>query len=168
MFPDGWSVSGSWFVPGETMHTDEYYMTLALEEARIGSDEGEVPVGAVIVRDDAVLSRGHNCPLSSCDPSAHAEIVAVRRAAEKAENYRLSGTTLYVTLEPCLMCVGAIVQARIKRVVYGAADPKGGAVQSLYRVFDDGKVNHLARVTGGVLENECREIMSGFFRRKRV
>ena len=168
MFPDGWSVSGPRFVPGENMHNDEYYMAMALEEARTGSDEGEVPVGAVIVRDDVVLSRGHNHPLSSCDPTAHAEIVALRRAAEKVGNYRLPGTTLYVTLEPCLMCVGAIVQARIERIVYGAADPKGGAVQSLYRVFDDGKVNHLARVTGGVLEEECREILSGFFRRKRV
>ena len=150
------------------MKDDSFYMNMALDEARIALEKGEVPVGAVIVRQGAVLSRGHNCPVFSSDPTAHAEIEAIRKAATAVENYRLPGTTLFVTIEPCLMCVGAIVQARIERVVYGAADPKGGAIRSLYAVFDDGKVNHVPSVTAGVLAEECGEILSGFFRRKRV
>jgi len=143
-------------------------MTVALEECRKAAAMGEVPVGAVVVRDGVILSRAHNSPLSSRDPTAHAEISALRLAAAREGNYRLPGTTLYVTIEPCVMCAGAIVQARVSRIVYGARDPKGGAVRSLYTVFDDGKVNHVPRVTGGVLEEECREIMSRFFRQKRV
>lgn len=150
------------------MTEDEQFMTAALEECRKAAAAGEVPVGAVLVRDGVILSRAHNSPLSGSDPTAHAEIVAMRLAAAREGNYRLPGTTLYVTIEPCLMCAGAIVQARVSRVVYGAGDPKGGAVRSLYTVFDDGKVNHRPDVTGGVLEEQCREILSGFFRQKRI
>jgi len=150
------------------MDEDERFMTMALEEARAALDHGEVPVGAVIVRDGTVLASGRNSSIELNDPTAHAEICAIRRAAEKENNYRLPGTTLYVTVEPCVMCAGAIVQARISRVVYGAPDPKGGAVHSLYRLFDDRKLNHVAETRSGVLERECKEIMSGFFRRKRV
>ncbi|OPL16897.1 MAG: hypothetical protein AVO39_00945 [delta proteobacterium MLS_D] len=150
------------------MNDDERFMTMALEEARAARDQGEVPVGAVIVRDGTVLARGRNSSIALNDPTAHAEICAIRRAALREGNYRLPGTTLYVTIEPCVMCAGAIIQARISRVVYGAPDPKGGAVRSLYRFFDDGKLNHAADTRGGVLERECGEIMSGFFRRKRV
>lgn len=150
------------------MTDDEHFMMTALEECRKAAAMGEVPVGAVVVRDGAVLSRAHNSPLSSHDPTAHAEVSALRLAAAREGNYRIPGTTLYVTLEPCIMCVGAIVQARVSRVVYGADDPKGGAVRSLYTVFDDGKVNHVPQVTRGVLEEECREILGGFFRQKRI
>ncbi len=150
------------------MASDEYYMNVALDEARAAGDEGEVPVGAVIVRDGVILSRGHNCPVSTCDPSAHAEIVAIRRAAVKEKNYRLPGTTLYVTIEPCIMCAGALMHARVERVVFGALDPKGGAVRSVYTLFDDGKANHRPLIMQGVLESECREIIGGFFRQKRI
>ena len=130
--------------------------------------DGEVPVGAVIGREGVLLARAHNGPISLHDPSAHAEILAIRGAAQAAANYRLTGATLYVTLEPCLMCAGAILQARIARVVFGAPDPKGGAVISLYRVFEDGRFNHTVAVTGGVLGAACAEILSGFFREKRL
>ena len=147
---------------------DEAAMAVALEEAARARAAGEVPIGAAIVREGALLASAHNGPISLNDPSAHAEILAIRRAAAAVGNYRLSGATLYVTLEPCLMCAGAILQARIARVVFGAADPKGGAVVSLYRVFDDGRLNHTVTVTGGVLREACAEILSGFFREKRV
>jgi tRNA(adenine34) deaminase len=147
---------------------DEAAMTLALEEAARARAAGEVPVGAVIVREGALLASAHNGPISLNDPSAHAEILAIRRATAGAGNYRLTGATLYVTLEPCLMCAGAILQARLARVVFGAADPKGGAVVSLYRIFEDGRFNHRVAVTEGVLREACAEILSGFFRQKRV
>ncbi|MDD5476109.1 MAG: tRNA adenosine(34) deaminase TadA, partial [Syntrophales bacterium] len=137
------------------MNEDELFMMMAIEESMRAYDSGEVPVGAVIVRDGAVLSRAHNRPLSSRDPTAHAEILAIRLAAAKDGNYRLPGTTLYVTIEPCIMCVGAIVQARISRLVYGAGDPKGGAVRSIYTIFDDGKGNHVPTLTKGVFEDQC-------------
>lgn len=143
-------------------------MTLALEEAARARAAGEVPVGAVIVRAGTLLASAHNGPISLNDPSAHAEILAIRRATAAAGNYRLTGATLYVTLEPCLMCAGAILQARIARVVFGAADPKGGAVVSLYRIFEDGRLNHRVAVTEGVLREACAEILSGFFRQKRI
>lgn len=150
------------------MESDEKWMRVALEEAGLGRTEGEVPVGAVIVRGEELLARGHNAPISLNDPSAHAEILAIRRAAAAVKNYRLGGTTLFVTIEPCLMCAGAIIQARIGRVVFGAADPKGGAVVSLYRLFDDERLNHTVAVTEGVLKDACSEILSGFFREKRI
>lgn len=150
----------------ETM--DEKWMRLALEEAFLARESEEVPVGVVIVRGEELLAQAHNSPITLNDPSAHAEILAIRRAAAVLGNYRLAGTTLYVTLEPCLMCAGAILQARVGRVVFGAADPKGGAVVSLYRLFDDRRLNHAVAVTEGVHREACVEIISGFFRAKRL
>lgn len=150
------------------MGNDEKWMRLALEEASLARTAGEVPVGAVIVRGGELLARAHNSPVALSDPSAHAELLAIRRAAAEAGNYRLAGTTLYTTLEPCLMCAGAILQARIERLVFGAADPKGGAAVSLYRIFDDRRMNHAVAVAGGVLREACAEIISGFFREKRL
>ena len=147
---------------------DETFMALALEEARAGRSAGEVPVGAVITCGSDILARAHNLPIGRHDPSAHAEILAIRAASEVMANYRLPGTTLYVTLEPCAMCCGAIVQARIARLVFGARDPKGGAAVSLYRLLDDGKQNHRVAITEGVRREACAEIMSGFFREKRI
>ncbi len=147
---------------------DERYMTLALEEASRASAGGEVPVGAVLV--DAageVLARGRNRSLELCDPTAHAEIVALREAAQRLGNYRLAGTTLYVTVEPCCMCAGALVWARVERLVFGAADPKAGAAGSLFDIVDDRRHNHRLEVLGGIREKECRELLQGFFRRRR-
>jgi tRNA(adenine34) deaminase len=150
------------------METDEKWMQLALEEASLAREADEVPVGAVIVRGEELLSRAHNSPITLSDPSAHAEILAIREAGSLLGNYRLAGTTLYVTIEPCLMCTGAILHARIERIVFGAADPKGGAVVSLYRLFDDRRLNHIVAVTEGILREACVEILSGFFRAKRL
>jgi tRNA(adenine34) deaminase len=150
------------------MEIDEKWMELALEEAALARKAGEVPVGAVIVRGEELLARAHNRPISLHDPSAHAEILAIRRAAAAAGNYRLAGTTLYVTLEPCIMCAGAIIHARLERLVFGAADPKNGAAVSLYRLLEDRRFNHAVAVTGGVLREACAEILSGFFREKRL
>jgi len=150
------------------MESDEKWMRLALEEAALARAAGEVPVGAVIVRGEELLATGHNSPISLNDPSAHAELIAMRRAAAEIGNYRLSGTTLYTTLEPCLMCAGAILQSRIERLVFGAADPKSGAAVSLYRIFDDRRMNHAVAVTEGILREACVEIISGFFRAKRL
>ncbi|MEI7638851.1 MAG: tRNA adenosine(34) deaminase TadA [Syntrophus sp. (in: bacteria)] len=147
---------------------DALYMALALEEAAAAVAEGEVPVGALIVSDDQVIARAHNRPIALNDPTAHAEILAIRAAARYAGNYRLSGTTLYVTLEPCLMCAGAVIHARIGRVVFGARDPKGGAVVSVGRVFEDTRLNHHVDFTGGVMEGPCTEILSSFFQQKRL
>ncbi len=145
-----------------------HYMALALEEAAAAAAEGEVPVGALIVRGGRVVSRDHNRPIALNDPTAHAEILAMRAAARCAGNYRLTGTTLYVTLEPCFMCAGAVIHARIGRVVFGARDPKGGAVVSGGRVFADTRLNHCVEFAGGVMEGPCAEILSSFFRKKRL
>ena len=147
---------------------DEHWMRLALEEAHLAATEGEVPVGAVIISENQVIARGHNQPIGRHDPSAHAEIVAIREAAEKLKNYRLTGMTLYVTLEPCIMCAGAILQARLARLVYGTGDSKGGAVNSLYRLLQDSRLNHSVEVAGGVLQASSAEILSRFFREKRI
>lgn len=147
---------------------DERFMRLALTEARLAWEAGEVPVGAVIARGEEILAQAHNAPIGRKDPSAHAEILALRRAAEATSNYRLTGTTLYVTLEPCIMCAGAIIQARLARVVFGAPDPKNGGVVSLYRLFEDKRFNHAVLFMGGVLREPCAEILSGFFREKRI
>jgi tRNA(adenine34) deaminase len=162
--------SGPLSEEGETAPAagDEKWMRVALAEAALGAGEGEVPVGAVIVRGGQLLARAHNRPIALNDPAAHAEVLAIRQAAAAAGNYRLVGTTLYVTIEPCLMCAGAILQARIGRVVFGAADPKGGAVVSLYRLFEDGRLNHAVAVSQGTLAEACTEILSGFFREKRL
>ena len=150
------------------MDRDEQFMRLALDEAQEAMEAGEVPVGAVVVRGGEVIASAHNAPVGLRDPSAHAEILALRKAAAVEGNYRLAGTTLYVTIEPCLMCAGALVHARISRLVFGAADPKGGAAVSLYRVLEDGRLNHRVEVAGGVLATECGEILSRFFREKRL
>ena len=150
------------------MDHDESFMRLALAEAEKALLAGEVPVGAVMVRGGALIASAHNGPVGLKDPSAHAEILALRRAAAAEGNYRLAGTTLYVTIEPCLMCAGALIHARVSRLVFGASDPKGGAVVSLYGVLQDARLNHRVDVTGGVLREACSEILSRFFREKRL
>lgn len=147
---------------------DMRFMNIAMEEAREALREGEVPVGAVVVRGGEIIARAHNRSISAGDPSAHAEMLAIRKAAEHMGNYRLAGTTLYVTLEPCVMCAGALLHARVERLVFGASDPKGGAVVSLYTILSDKRLNHSVQVTGGVLGDACGEILSRFFRQKRL
>ncbi len=142
-------------------------MRLALDEARRGLEAGEVPVGAAVVRDGAVLAHAHNAPIGLADPTAHAEILALREAGRTLGNYRLAGATLYVTVEPCPMCCGAALHARVARVVYGALDPKAGAVESVYRLLDDGRLNHRVEATGGVLAGECGAMLRRFFEAKR-
>src|SRR3990172_7377344 len=134
---------------------DEFFMGIALEEAKAALVEGEIPIGAVITRGDEILARAHNRPIALTDPSAHAEILAMREAAKVLANYRLPGTTLYVTLEPCIMCAGAIVHARIDRLVFGARDKKGGGIVSLYRLLDNGMLNHRVAITEGVKKGAC-------------
>src|SRR6266446_543523 len=149
------------------MVDDALYMGLALDEARRAGAEGEVPIGAVVVRDGRVIGEGHNRPIAAMDPTAHAEIEALRQAARKLGNYRLPGATLYTTVEPCPMCCGAVLHARLARVVYGAPDPKGGAARSLYRLLDDPRMNHEVMVTGAVRSAECAALLSEFFRARR-
>jgi len=150
------------------MSTDYDFMKIALEEAESGYRRGEVPVGAVLVREGVVLAQAHNSPIATNDPSAHAEMLVLRQAGEKLGNYRLAGTELYVTIEPCIMCAGAIVHARVERVIFGAHDPKFGAVVSLYNILDDNRLNHQVKITEGILKEECGEIISRFFKEKRV
>jgi len=152
----------------DTVDRDETFMTIALEEAEAAIRKGEIPVGAVIVLDQDILARAHNSPIALQDPSAHAEILVLREAAGRLGNYRLTGTTLYVTVEPCIMCVGAIVHARISRLVYGVTDPKNGGVASLYRILDDRRLNHTVEVKTGVLASVCAELLSRFFQEKRL
>jgi tRNA(adenine34) deaminase len=144
-----------------------HLMSAALDEARRARDAGEVPVGAVIAVHGEVIGRGYNQPIGSCDPTAHAEIVAIRDAAHRIGNYRLTGATLYVTIEPCLMCVGAIVHARIAVLVFGAAEPKSGAICSTVRGSELPGHNHRFEIVAGVREGECRELMQEFFKRRR-
>jgi len=144
------------------------FMGAALGEARRAAREDEVPVGAVVVREGRVVARAHNRPLHLIDPTAHAEILALRRAARKLGNYRLPGCTLYVTIEPCAMCAGAIVQARIERLVYGASDPKAGACGAALKVLNHRKLNHKVDVVSGVMAKDCASVMQEFFRGKRV
>ena len=146
---------------------DERFMRSALTEARKGAREGEVPVGAVVVRAGQILARAHNRPIGSSDPAAHAEVMALRRAARKLGNYRLGGCSLYVTIEPCPMCAGAAVHARLQRVIFGAPDPKAGAAGSVLDVLRHPKLNHRVEVSGGVLERECGEVLRDFFRQRR-
>ncbi len=147
---------------------DPRWMARAVALARVAESQGEVPVGAVLVRDDVLLAEGYNRPISACDPTAHAEIVALRAAAAQAGNYRLPGSTLYVTLEPCAMCAGAIVQARVARVVFGARDPRAGAAGSVFQVFGEARLNHRPVVVEGVLAEPCGALLSDFFRRRRA
>jgi tRNA(adenine34) deaminase len=145
---------------------DNPFMKAALKEAVKAGDRGEVPVGAVVVRDGRIIARGSNRPIRTADPTAHAEIVALRRAARKTGNYRLPGCDLYVTVEPCAMCLGAIVQARIGRIVFGAPDPKAGAVSSVLK-FPFARLNHRPAIQGGVLAEECGAVLRSFFRARR-
>jgi len=147
---------------------DEKWMWLAFEAAKEAGVEGEVPVGAVAVLDDELVARAWNRPITAHDPSAHAEILALRQAARLMNNYRLPGLTLYVTLEPCLMCVGAMIHARVARLVFGAADPKTGAVDSVWQLATDRRHNHQMMVTGGVLAEDCGRLLKEFFRARRL
>jgi tRNA(adenine34) deaminase len=147
--------------------TDERWMHRALALAAEAAGIGEVPVGAVVVLDGKEIGAGFNAPISGCDPTAHAEIRALRDAAARVGNYRLAGATLYVTLEPCTMCVGAIVHSRISRLVYGAAEPKAGAVESARRTLEEPHLNWRVEATGGVLKERCGDIISEFFNRRR-
>ncbi|MEX2356444.1 MAG: tRNA adenosine(34) deaminase TadA [Thermaerobacterales bacterium] len=146
---------------------DDVFMRLALAEARLAEAAGEVPVGAVIVRDGVVLAKGHNRRETGADPTAHAEIVALRAAGRQAGTWRLDGATLYVTLEPCAMCAGAMVLARLERLVFGALDRKAGAAQSLMNLVQDDRLNHRLEVTAGVMSDQCGELLRAFFRRLR-
>jgi tRNA(adenine34) deaminase len=149
------------------MPNDVFWMTEALTEAVLAEAEGEVPVGAVIVADEEIIGRGHNQPIQLHDPTGHAEILALREAASSLGNYRLPGTTLYVTVEPCVMCMGALLHARVQRVVFGCYDPKAGAAGSLYDVSNDPRLNHRLEVTAGVKAEESRELLQRFFRVRR-
>lgn len=149
------------------MANDLIWMHRALQLAETARAENEVPVGAVLVVDNEIIAEGYNCPIATHDPSAHAEMVVMRRAAEKIQNYRLVNSTLYVTLEPCLMCAGAMVHARIGRLVFGASDPRAGAVQSQSRVLDHSFLNHRVQYEGGVLAVPCGAILSDFFKSRR-
>lgn len=146
---------------------DLAFMKIALEQARQAAEAGEVPVGAALVRGETLLAAAANRPIATNDPTAHAEILAIREVAAKTGNYRLPETTLYVTLEPCIMCMGAIIHARIQRLVFGALDPKTGAVLSRYTIGTDDLLNHRLEIAGGVLEGECSQILKDFFRERR-
>jgi tRNA(adenine34) deaminase len=145
------------------MNEDEKWMNLALEQAVKAEKEGEVPVGAILVKDGLVVARAHNQPISTNDPTAHAEIQLLRAAGEELKNYRLTGTSLYVTLEPCAMCLGAMMHARVERIVYGAHDPKTGVCGSSENLIDANCFNHKVDLVSGVLENECKQLLKKFF-----
>jgi tRNA(adenine34) deaminase len=148
-------------------HSDIAFMQEALAEARSAAAAGEVPIGAVLVHDGKILARSGNRTIRDCDPTAHAEIIVLRQAARALGNYRLADTTLYVTVEPCSMCAGAMVQARIPRLVYGADDPKGGAVRTCFQILSDPRLNHQVEVTSGVLASECAAAIQSFFAERR-
>ncbi len=154
--------------PNTVSESDKHFMLLALEEARKAGGMGEVPVGAVIVDEkQKILAVAGNNSIGECDPAGHAEIVAMRQAGKKTGNYRLLNTTMYVTIEPCVMCAGAMVHARLERLVFGAPDPKTGGVISCYKVGRDGKLNHQLKVAGPILAEECAELLTSFFKKKR-
>jgi len=142
-------------------------MQVALGEAQKAGEEGEVPIGAVLVSEGKILARDHNRPIGLHDPTGHAEILTLRTGAAAVGNYRLLHSTLYVTLEPCVMCAGAVIQARVSRLVYGADDPKSGGVRSLYEILNDARLNHRVEIRSGVLQEECREVLRRFFKDKR-
>jgi tRNA(adenine34) deaminase len=154
--------------PREAMDVHEPFMRIALEQARVAAESGEVPVGAVVVLDGSVVGRGHNRPVAGCDPTAHAEVEALRDAARTVGNYRLTGATLYATVEPCVMCAGACLNARFGALVFGAVDEKAGAVVSRAQILDALAWNHRVRVRGGVLAVEAGELMQAFFRARRA
>ena len=146
---------------------DRQYMQMAIEQAQLAAQSGEVPVGAILVRDGQVLAKTFNKPIANHDPSAHAEMLALREAALTQENYRIPGSTLYVTLEPCAMCSGAMLHARIDRVVDGAADPKTGAAGSVLDLFSSKQINHQTSVEGGIMSEECGQLLRDFFKGRR-
>jgi len=146
---------------------DHYFMQRAIELARSAADNNEVPVGAVLVFDNQIIGEGWNCPIKNCDPTAHAEMIALRQGAAALANYRTIDTTLYVTLEPCIMCVGAIVHARVKKVIFGAPDPKTGAVQSVFAMADAQVFNHRVEYAGGLLAQPCGALLKEFFKARR-
>ncbi len=150
-----------------SMNNDEKYMRIALKEAQKAVILDEVPVGAIIVKDDKIIARGHNLREKSNDPTSHAEINAIRKASKKLNSWRLEGATIYVTVEPCSMCAGAILQSRIARIVYGANDPKGGAIESSLELFNAKNINHHPQITKGVLKDECSSIITSYFKSKR-
>lgn len=152
---------------GAGLDSDLGFMAEALAQAQTAERAGEVPVGAVLVMDGTVVARAANAPIGRCDPTAHAEILSLRSAGERIGNYRLPGSTLYVTLEPCPMCAAALVHARVKRLVFGAADPKTGAAGSIMNLVQDARLNHRLIVQGGVLAGEAAELLKGFFRSRR-
>jgi tRNA(adenine34) deaminase len=149
------------------MNKDAEFMQLALEQGRAAAQAAEVPVGAVLVRDGEVVALAGNRTIRDCDPTAHAEILVLREGARKLGNYRLAATTLYATIEPCSMCAGAIVQARVPRVVYGCDDPKGGAVRSCFEILTHPRLNHRVEVTAGLLASECAALIQSFFAERR-
>lgn len=148
----------------DELASDFYFMKKAIREALKAYHKGEIPVGAVIVVDNKIISRAHNIKETKNDPTAHAEILAIKKAGKRLHSWRLTNATLYVTKEPCIMCAGAIVHARIKKVVYGCDDPKGGGVLSLYRILQDPRLNHQVEIKKGVLEKECRALLQKFFK----
>jgi tRNA(adenine34) deaminase len=147
--------------------TAEAWMREAISEARKAEAEGEVPVGAILLLNERIIGRGHNSPIQSHDPTAHAEILALRQAAHYCKNYRLPGSILIVTIEPCVMCIGTMIHARVEEVIYGAADPKAGAAKSRFQLADNDLLNHKLRITPGVLENECGSLLKSFFASRR-
>jgi len=147
--------------------SDITFMQEALSEARGAALAGEVPIGAVLVQEGRIIARSGNRTMRDCDPTAHAEMIVLREAARALGNYRLAGTTLYVTIEPCSMCAGAMIQARVPRLVYGADDPKGGAVRTCFQILSDPRLNHQVEVTSGVLAAECAEVIQSFFAERR-
>ena len=149
------------------METDLQWMQIALEEARRAAESGEVPVGAVLVQGEKILARSGHRTIRDCDPTAHAEMIVLREAARVLGNYRVAGVTLYVTVEPCSMCAGAMVQARIPRLVYGCDDPKGGAVRSCFEILSHPRLNHHVEVSSGVLAGECAAVLQSFFAKRR-
>lgn len=149
------------------MDTNIQFMRLALEEANAAATAGEVPIGAVIVQDGKILARSGNRTIRDCDPTAHAEMIVIREAARLLGNYRLAGTILFVTIEPCSMCAGAMIQARIPYLVYGADDPKGGAVRSCFEILTNEKLNHQVEVVAGILATDCAAVLQSFFASRR-
>jgi len=152
----------------QTKKTDEHYMRAAIEEAKIAEENGDVPIGAVIVCENRIIGRACNQREQLQDPTAHAEIIALTQAAAILENWHLHGCTMYVTLEPCPMCAGALVLSRMDRLVYGCADPKAGAVKSLYNIVQDERLNHKVETDSGVLEEQCRQLLQDFFEKRRL
>jgi len=151
----------------EFAERDIFWMQHAIRLAENAALQGEVPVGAVLIAEDKILGEGSNCPIGNCDPTAHAEVIALRQGATNLNNYRLVNSTLYVTLEPCIMCVGAIVHARVKRLVFGAYDAKAGAVNSVFQIVDANKLNHRVEYAGGLLAEQCGLLLSQFFKARR-